>query len=102
MPPARQAILLPSLKAQRYQHVVLVPAHRAHALMPTLTYHEKLGALPARLRKAAGVRTTLSKYHFNVLYAREVDIFRTATPGNQRIFVGVIWPWGKAFSMAAT
>ncbi|WP_168928172.1 hypothetical protein [Pseudomonas syringae group genomosp. 3] len=38
--------------------------------MPTLTYHEKLGALPARLRKAAGVRTTLSKCHFNVLYTR--------------------------------
>ncbi|NVL29417.1 hypothetical protein F2S71_00220 [Pseudomonas syringae pv. actinidiae] len=45
--------------------------------MPTLTYHEKLGALPARLLKAAGIRTTLSKCHFNVLYARGVDIFRT-------------------------
>ncbi|KPY94737.1 Uncharacterized protein ALO94_01164 [Pseudomonas syringae pv. spinaceae] len=92
MPLARQAILLPSLKAQHYQHVALVPVHRAHALMPTLTYHEKLGALPAQLRKAAGVRTTLSKCHFNVLYARGVDIFRTAPPGNRRIFVGVICP----------
>ncbi|QQN27330.1 MULTISPECIES: hypothetical protein [Pseudomonas syringae group] len=94
--------MLPSLKAQRHQHVALVPAHRAHALVPTLTYHEKLGALPARLRKAAGVRTTLSKCHFNVLCAQGVDIFRTAQPSNQRIFVGVIWPWGNAFSMAAT
>ncbi|KWS90577.1 MULTISPECIES: isochorismatase family protein [Pseudomonas syringae group] len=54
-----------------------------------LVCHEKLGALPARLRKAAGVCTTFSKCHFNVLDERGIDIFRTATPGNHWIFAGV-------------
>ncbi|MDV9033578.1 isochorismatase family protein [Pseudomonas sp. RAC1] len=55
----------------------------------TLTCHEKLGALPTRLRKAAGACTTLSKCHFNVLDVRECDVFGTTTPGNHWIFAGV-------------
>ncbi|NVL28217.1 hypothetical protein F2S73_20310 [Pseudomonas syringae pv. actinidiae] len=65
--------------------------------MPTLTYHEKLGALPARLLKAAGIRTTLSKCHFNVLYARGVDIFRTGYARQSTIFCGCDLALGQRF-----
>ncbi|WP_438280041.1 isochorismatase family protein [Pseudomonas alabamensis] len=55
----------------------------------TLTCHEKLGALPTRLRKAADACTMLSKRHFNVLDERECDAFGNTTPGNHWIFAGV-------------
>ena len=87
-----QADLLPMIQdaSRVLEHCCWLAEFSQEIELPvTLICHEKLGALPTRLLKAAGPCTTLSKRHFNMLDEHEHDIFRNTTPGNHWIFAGV-------------